>query len=102
MAWTFIRATSFLQNRSTTHAPEVRERDELWVPAGKGRTALVDARDVAARAHTVRSHEGTACLLTDPAASPTTDGGALAARPGLRGLHPRPSIAWPPATVAAP
>ena len=50
-------ATYFLQNRSTTHAPEVRERDELWVPAGKGRTALVDARDVAARAHTVRSHE---------------------------------------------
>ena len=49
MAWTFIRATSFLQNRSTTHAPEVRERDELWVPAGKGRTAFVDARDVAAR-----------------------------------------------------
>ena len=68
MAWTFIRATSFLQNRSTTSAPEVRERDELWVPAGKGRTAFVDARDVAARAHTVRSHEGTACILTDPAA----------------------------------
>ena len=42
-AWTFIGATSLLQNRSITHAPEVHERDELWVPAGKGRTALVDA-----------------------------------------------------------
>jgi hypothetical protein len=38
------------------------------VPAGKGRTALVDTRDVAARVHTARSHEGRACILTDPAA----------------------------------
>jgi uncharacterized protein YbjT (DUF2867 family) len=101
MAWTFIRATSYLQNRSTTHAPEVRDRDELLVPAGTGRTAFVDARDVAARAPTVRSHEGTAGILTGPAASPTTCGGALAARPGPRELHPRPRIAWPPATVTA-
>ena len=48
--------------------PQVRERDEHWVPAGKGRTAFVDARDVAARVHSVRSQEGTACILTDPAA----------------------------------
>ena len=48
--------------------PEVHERDEHWVPAGKGRTAFADARDVAARVHSVRSQEGTACILTDPAA----------------------------------
>ena len=46
MAWTILRASYLLQNRSTTHAPEVRER--AWLPAGKGRTAFVDARDVAA------------------------------------------------------
>jgi hypothetical protein len=64
-------------------------------PAGAGAPA--------ARAHTVRSHEGTAGILTGPAArSPTTYGGSLAACPGLRELHPRPRIAWPPATVAAP
>jgi uncharacterized protein YbjT (DUF2867 family) len=88
MAWTFIRATYFLQNRSTTHAPEVRERNELWVPAGKGRTAFVDARDVAARAHTVRSHEGPACILTDPAAL-TDDVRRLTGRsPGTSGASP--------------
>jgi uncharacterized protein YbjT (DUF2867 family) len=45
MAWTILRASYFLQNRSTTHAPEARGR---CLPAGKGRTAFVDARDVAA------------------------------------------------------
>jgi len=46
--WTFIRASYFMQNLSTTHAPEIRERGEIWVPAGRSRTAFVDARDVAA------------------------------------------------------
>jgi uncharacterized protein YbjT (DUF2867 family) len=48
MAWTFVRAAYLLQNLSTTHAPEIRERGEIWVPAGHGRTAFGDARDVAA------------------------------------------------------
>ena len=88
MAWTFIWATSLLLNRSITHAPEVRERDELWVPAGKGRTAFVDARDVAARVHSVRSQEGTACILTDPAAL-TDDGRRRTGRmPGTSGASP--------------
>jgi uncharacterized protein YbjT (DUF2867 family) len=46
--WTFIRASYFMQNLSTTHAPEIRERGEIWVPAGRSRTAFVDTRDVAA------------------------------------------------------
>lgn len=88
MARTFIGATSLLQNRSTTHAPEVRERDEPWVPAGKGRTAFVDTRDVAAPVHSVRSHEGTACILTDPAAL-TDDVRRLTGRmPGTSGTSP--------------
>lgn len=45
MAWTFVRAAYLMQNLSTTHAPEIRERGEIWVPAGGGRTALVDARE---------------------------------------------------------
>jgi uncharacterized protein YbjT (DUF2867 family) len=48
MAWTFVRAAYFMENLSTTHAPEIRERGEIWVPAGGGRTAFVAARDVAA------------------------------------------------------
>jgi hypothetical protein len=37
IAWTFVRAASFMQNLSTTHAPEIREAGEIWVPAGRGR-----------------------------------------------------------------
>jgi uncharacterized protein YbjT (DUF2867 family) len=48
MTWTFVRASFFMQNLSTTHAADLRERDAIIVPAGEGRTALVDAEDVAA------------------------------------------------------
>jgi uncharacterized protein YbjT (DUF2867 family) len=72
MAWTFVRAAYFMQNLSTTHAPEVRELDEIWVPAGRrSRTAHVDARDVAAiaaRALTQDGHDGHAYTPTGPAA----------------------------------
>lgn len=72
MAWTFVRAAYFMQNLSTTHAPEIRELDEIWVPAGRGsRTAHVDARDVAAvaaRALMKDGHEGKAYTPTGPAA----------------------------------
>lgn len=72
MAWTFVRAAYFMQNLSTTHAPEIRELDEIWVPAGRGsRTAHVDARDVAAVAACAlvgSGHEGRAYTPTGPAA----------------------------------
>lgn len=48
MSWTFVRASFFMQNMSTTHASDIRDRDEIAVPAGRGRTAFVDAKDVAA------------------------------------------------------
>ena len=72
MAWTFVRAAYFMQNLATTHAPEIRELDEIWVPAGRrSRTAHVDARDVAAvaaRALTEDGHGGRAYTPTGPVA----------------------------------
>ncbi|MBK8264315.1 MAG: NmrA family NAD(P)-binding protein [Nannocystis sp.] len=53
-----LRPGYFYQNLSTTHGPEIRDRDELFVPAGRGRTAMVDVQDVA---------EVGARLLLDPA-----------------------------------
>ena len=64
---TFLRAGFFMQNLSTTHAPELRERGEILVPAGGGRTSFVDARDVAAvgaRALVEDGHVGRAYELT--------------------------------------
>lgn len=43
---TFLRASFFMQNLSTTHHAEIRD-GELFVPAGDGETSFVDARDVA-------------------------------------------------------
>lgn len=48
VAFAFLRASFFMQNFSTTHRAEIRERREIFVPAGRGRTSFVDARDVAA------------------------------------------------------
>ena len=67
MAYTFLRPSFFMQNLSTTHREDLRVRDELFVPAGRGKTAFIDARDVAAvafRALTQRGHENQAYTLT--------------------------------------
>lgn len=55
---TLLRPAFFMQNLSTTHAADVRERGELFVPAGDGRTAFVDARDVGAAAARVLGARG--------------------------------------------
>lgn len=72
LAWTFVRAAFFMQNLTGTLAADIRERGEIVVPAGDGRTAFVDAADVAAVAtqallHPVR-HSGQAWTPTGPAA----------------------------------
>jgi uncharacterized protein YbjT (DUF2867 family) len=48
MAWTFVRPTFFCQNLSGTHAGDIRDRDEIVLPAANGATAFVDAQDVGA------------------------------------------------------
>jgi uncharacterized protein YbjT (DUF2867 family) len=58
LAWTFVRPSFFMENLSTTHAPDVRDRDAIIVPAGGGRTAFVAASDIA---------EVAAAALLDPA-----------------------------------
>jgi uncharacterized protein YbjT (DUF2867 family) len=70
--WSFVRAAYFMQNLSTTHAADIRECDEIFVPAGRGsRTAHVDVRDVAAviaRTLVESGHEGRAYEPTGPEA----------------------------------
>lgn len=45
MEWTFLRPSYFDQNLSTVFASDIRERDQIVVPAGNGRTAFIDALD---------------------------------------------------------
>lgn len=68
-SYTFLRASYFMQNLSEIHAPEIRERDELFVPAGDGALSFVDARDVGAVAAVTMTdpgHENCAYDLTGP------------------------------------
>ena len=48
MSWTFLRPAYFDQNLTTVLAADIRDRNQIVVPAGKGRIAFVDAHDVAA------------------------------------------------------
>lgn len=58
VAWTFLRPSFFMQNLSSVHRDEIRHQDRVFVPAGSGRTAFVDARDVAAVAAKVLTEPG--------------------------------------------
>ena len=69
--YTFLRASYFMQNLSEIHAPEIRQHDEVFVPAGAGAVSFVDTRDVgavAAATMTEDGHENRAYDLTGPAA----------------------------------
>ncbi|GAA1684478.1 SDR family oxidoreductase [Glycomyces endophyticus] len=72
MAWTFVRASFFHQNLSTVHLTDVRDRDEIFVPAGHGATAFVDAADVGAVAAAAladrEAHADRAWTVTGPRA----------------------------------
>ena len=62
MSWTLLRCGFFMQNlhRSiSTHGSDIVERGELFIPAGRGLTSFIDARDAA---------DVAALALTDPAA----------------------------------
>ncbi|WP_223732896.1 NmrA family NAD(P)-binding protein [Streptomyces purpurogeneiscleroticus] len=51
MTWTVLRCSFFMQNlhrHISTHGTDMTERGELFIPAGKGRTTFIDARDAAA------------------------------------------------------
>lgn len=65
--YTFLRASFFMQNLSTMHHQDIKEHSELFVPAGKGKTSFIDARDIASvavKALTESGHENCAYSLT--------------------------------------
>ncbi|NMR20111.1 NmrA family NAD(P)-binding protein [Cellulomonas fimi] len=70
--WTFVRASFFHQNLTTTHVADIRDRDQVVVPAGRGATAFVDAEDVGAVAAAALldapAHTGRAWTVTGPRA----------------------------------
>ncbi|SIS44998.1 SDR family oxidoreductase [Salimicrobium flavidum] len=45
--YTFIRAGYFMQNLEDVLREEIRQRQRIFIPAGKGKTSFVDTRDLA-------------------------------------------------------
>ena len=67
VAWTMLRCGFFMQNLGTTHRADIVEYNDIFIPAGQGRTSFIDVRDigaVAARTLTEPGHENTAYPLT--------------------------------------
>lgn len=44
--YTFLRPNFFAQNLSSTYAKRIRQTGEIFIPAGRSRTAFIDARDI--------------------------------------------------------
>jgi len=55
--YTFLRPSFFMQNLSTTHKKEIKENDEIYIPAGEGKTNFIDVRDIAEAASLVLREE---------------------------------------------
>lgn len=72
IGWTLLRPGFFAQNLATAYRTDIREDDRLYVPAGDGRVAFVDTRDVGELAAIVMAdpapHADRAYTLTGPRA----------------------------------
>ncbi|MFP4365016.1 MAG: SDR family oxidoreductase [Spirochaetia bacterium] len=44
--YVFLRPSFFMQNLIHPHGPEIRQDDEIYVPAGDGKTNFIDAKDI--------------------------------------------------------
>jgi uncharacterized protein YbjT (DUF2867 family) len=58
MRTTFLRCSFFMQNLNTTHRREIKERNEIFIPVGKAKTAFIDARDIGAVAAVALLEDG--------------------------------------------
>jgi uncharacterized protein YbjT (DUF2867 family) len=67
-----VRPGFFMQNISGVHSVEIREKNEIFVPAGKSKTSFIDAADIglttAILLHNPEKYKNTAHTITGPEA----------------------------------
>jgi uncharacterized protein YbjT (DUF2867 family) len=71
IAHTFLRSNSFMQNLSNFNSHTIRDHGAFYAPHGDGKTAYVDARDIARVAYRVLTdevHQNKAYYLSGPEA----------------------------------
>lgn len=97
LPFTSLRASFFMQNLDTLHADDLRERDELFVPAGRGKTSFIDVRDLGdlgAHALLTAGSETRAWDLTGSEALDYHQVAALLSRALGRTIHYREPGLW--------
>lgn len=96
--WTILRPGFFAQNLGDAYRRDIRDDDRLYVPAGDGRVAFIDVRDlgdVTARVFAdPTSYRGRAYRLTGPQAATFTE-----VAQALSTVLRRP-VGYEPATIA--
>lgn len=67
-----IRPSFFMQNITGVHAIDIRQKDEIYIPAGKSKTSFIDADNigeaVATVLHSAEKYKNTAHTITGPEA----------------------------------
>jgi uncharacterized protein YbjT (DUF2867 family) len=67
-----IRPGFFMQNVSGIHSVEIREKNQIFIPAGKSKTSFIDAEDIglatAVLLHEPEKYKDTAHTITGPVA----------------------------------
>jgi uncharacterized protein YbjT (DUF2867 family) len=57
ITYTFLRPCAYMQNMNSVHQPSIKEKSELFIPAGTGKTSFIDIRDIAELTHIIFSTE---------------------------------------------
>lgn len=72
LPYAHIRPGFFMQNVSGVHALEIKEQNQIFVPAGKSKTTFIDAKDIglaiATVLHSPEKYRNTAHTITGPEA----------------------------------
>lgn len=58
LPYTFLRPSFYMQNLTMQHREEIKIENQLFLPAGKGKTNFIDVRDIADAAAVVLTEEG--------------------------------------------
>ncbi len=93
---TFLRAGFFMQNLDTQHRRDIRDYDEVLVPAGKGRVGMIDVRDIGAVGAKVLADPSQAAQIYTLTGSEAVDyyevARVLSEVLGRKIVYPKPSI----------
>ena len=96
LGWTILRPGFFAQNIGGPYRRDIVASDRIFIPAGSGRVAFIDARDigaVAALALTEDGHRSQAYHLTGPQAVTLDEVAALLTEVLGRPIHYQPASA---------